>query len=106
MCDRGAPVGLHRASHFSNGALRGDTENLETPKDDDACTSVATPTAAASGQSSDPSRVGMTLSSSCFDDHGNTKPAARLIIISTKPMASRRRCSQSSSRASRRPLRW
>ncbi len=36
-----------------------------------------------------------------FDDAGSTSPASRLTSISARPIASRRRCAQSSSRASR-----
>ena len=73
----------------------------ELRNDVTAWIAVATPPAIAIGSSSSWRPLPMTSSTRYFDEAGSTRPARRLISISTRPRASRWRCAQSSSRASR-----
>ncbi len=73
----------------------------ESPKLVNACTIVAPPAARAIGTSSSCLPFPITSSMTYLESAGRTMPARRLIIISVRPIDSRRRCTQTSSRNSR-----
>src|SRR5687768_8997566 len=76
-------------------------KTCESVNDVTACTTVAAPATSASVISSSPRCLTMTSSIKYFELAGRTSPTRRLTSISAIPSASRERCAQMSSLASR-----
>ena len=72
----------------------------DSANDETACTSVATPAAAASGISRSARCFPMTSSMSHFDVAGSTRPAIRFTSIKARPRPSRPRRAHTSAFAS------